>query len=245
MDIRAFICGVILTAVWVEPAYALRPFDGTDASVAGPGELELELGYLSYLREGEQKSVTAPSAVINLGLENGNELVLEGRVRNRFHPDHDTRRTTFEDAALSVKQVHRNGVLQDRAGPSIASECGVLFPTLQGDRAGAACTGIVSERWGQATFHFNGAIGKNREGNWERFLGAIVAGPSFGVVRPVLETFFVRASGGLRTDSALAGLIWTVNKSLAFDLGLRKARNEAFGVTEIREGFTWSRPVHH
>jgi hypothetical protein len=135
--------------------------------------------------------------------------------------------------------------MQDAEGPSIASECGVLLPTLQGDRTGAACAGIVSQRWSAATVHFNAALGKNREGNWERFLGAIVAGPSFGAVRPVFETFFVRDSGGLRTDSALAGLIWTVNETLAFDVALRKAHTEGRGVTEIRAGFTWSLPVHH
>jgi hypothetical protein len=245
MDTRAVICGAILAAAWTAPAYALRPFVGTDAAVAGPGELELELGYLSYLREGGQKSVIAPAAVVNLGLQHGNELVLEGGVRTRLNPEADMPRTTFEDAAISLKHVHREGVLQDADGPSIASECGVLIPTLQGERTGASCAGIVSVRWGETTVHFNGAIGKNREGNWEKFLGAIVAGPSFGTARPVFETFVVRDSAGLATNSALAGLLWTVNENLTFDVGLRKARSEGVGVTEIRAGLTWTRPMHH
>lgn len=248
METKALICGAILAAACMAPAYALRPFDGTDASVAGPGELELEFGYLGYLREGDRKSVIAPAAVINLGLENQSELVFEGRVRTRLNQEAgqeaDTGRRTLEDAAVFLKHVYRDGVLQDAEGPSIASECGVLFPTLQGDRTGAACAGIVSQRWSTATVHFNAALGKNRDGNWERFLGAIVAGPSFGAVRLVFETFFVRDSGGLRTNSALAGLIWTVNETLAFDVALRKARTEALGVTEIRAGFTWSLPAH-
>jgi hypothetical protein len=244
MNTKACICWAILAAAWAAPAYALRPFVGTDAAVASPGELELELGYLSYLREGDRKSVIAPATAVNLGLQHGNELVLEGGVRTRLSPEADMRRTTFEDAAISLKHVHREGVLQDAEGPSIASECGVLIPTLQGERTGASCAGIVSERWSDVTVHFNGAIGKNREGHWEKFLGAIVAGPSFGAARPVFETFAVRDSSGLATKSALAGFLWTVNENLTFDVGLRKARSEGLGMTEIRAGLTWTRPMH-
>jgi hypothetical protein len=245
MAAKALIGGAIVAAVCSAPAYALRPFEGTDASVADPGELEVELGYLAYLREGAQKSIISPAADINFGIEGGTELVFQARARTRLRPDADDRRRSFEDAALLFKQVHRNGVLQDAAGPSIASECGVLLPTLRGERTGASCAGILSQRLNAATLHFNVALGKNRGGNWERFIGVIVAGPGFGTVRPVFETFFVRDSLGQRTNSALAGLIWTVNEALSLDVGLRKARTESFGVTEIRAGFTWSRPSHH
>jgi hypothetical protein len=245
MATKAFITAAILAVVCATPAYALRPFEGTDASVAGPGELEVEFGYLDYLREGAQKSVIAPAADINIGIEDGKELVLEGRVRTRLRPEVDAQKASFEDVAISFKQVHRNGVMQDAAGPSIASECGVLIPTVRGDRTGAACAGILSQRWSAATLHFNAALGKNREGNWERFLGVIVAGSSFGAVRPVYETVFVRDSAGQRTNSALVGLIWAVDEALGFDVGLRKARTESVGVTEIRAGFTWSRPARH
>jgi hypothetical protein len=44
MNTKGLICGAILAAAWSAPVYALRPFEGTDASVAGPGEFELELG---------------------------------------------------------------------------------------------------------------------------------------------------------------------------------------------------------
>jgi hypothetical protein len=120
-----------------------------------------------------------------------------------------------------------------------------LIPTLEGERTGASCAGIVSERWKETIVHFNAAISKNRDGNWERFLGAIVAGPSYGAVRPVFETFFVRDSAGLATNSVLAGVLWSVNENLQFDVALRKARTEGLGVTEIRAGLTWTRPVHH
>jgi hypothetical protein len=245
MGTTAFKCGAVLAAMLSAPAYGLRPFEGTDASVADPGTLELELGYLSYLREGTQKSMIAPEAVVNIGLQNGNELVMEGKVRTRINHEADTRRTTFENAAVSIKHVHRNGVLQDEPGPSIATECGVLFATLQGDRTGATCAGIVSQRLSAATVHLNASVGKNRAGDWERSLGAIISGPSFGLVRPVFEIFAVRDSTGERTDSALAGLVWVVNETFSFDFGVRKARTEALGATEIRAGFTWSGPARH
>ena len=245
MATKVLISGAMVAAICSAPAYALRPFEGTDAGVAGPGELEVELGYLAFQREGARKSVIAPAAVVNFGIEGGKELVFEGRARTRLRPEADDRRTRFEDAALSFKQVHRNGVLQDAAGPSIASECGVLVPTLREERTGASCAGLLSERLSTATLHFNAALGRNREGNWERFLGIIVAGPGFGAVRPVFESFFVRDSSGQRTNSALAGLIWAVDESLSVDVGLRKARTESVGVTEIRAGFTWSGPAHH
>lgn len=245
MGTKALLCGAILGIASAAPVHALRPFDGTDADVAKPGVVELEFGYFGYLREDSQKSVMAPAAVFNLGLEHGNELVVEGRVRNRVHAEADTQRTTFQDAAISLKQVHRAGVLQDAAGPSIASECGILLPTVAGDRTGATCAGILSQQWGTAAVHFNAAIGKNREGNWEKFLGAIVMGPGFGIVRPVFETWVAGDSAGGYTHSALAGVVWEVKDALSFDVGLRKARTDTFSITEFRFGFTWSRPLHH
>jgi hypothetical protein len=244
MNTRAIICGLVLAAVWSVPACAYRPFDGTDAGVAGAGEVELELGYFHYLREGEQKSIVAPAAVVNFGLGQGNELVLEGRVRTHLNRQAGDRRTTFEDAALSFKHVHRNGGLQDAAGPSIASECGVLLPTVQGDRTGASCGAILSQRWSAATAHFNAALGRNREGRWERFFGAIIEGPAVASVRPVAETFVTRDSAGARTNSTLVGLIWTANEDLTFDIALRKAHTKEHGITEIRAGLTWNLPVH-
>jgi hypothetical protein len=40
-------------------AHAYRPFDGTDAAVAGPKEFELEFGPVHYLREGADKGIIA------------------------------------------------------------------------------------------------------------------------------------------------------------------------------------------
>jgi len=49
-------------------AWAYRPFDGTDAAIAAPGELEIELQPAGRLREGGNTTLVAPATVINYGL---------------------------------------------------------------------------------------------------------------------------------------------------------------------------------
>jgi hypothetical protein len=51
-----------------QPAVAYRPFDSTDADVAGAGEFELELGPIGHLREGANKFRVAPAVIANIGL---------------------------------------------------------------------------------------------------------------------------------------------------------------------------------
>jgi len=244
MMMRAILYGAMLATAWPITAYAYRPFDGTDAAVAEPGEIELELGYLGYLRQESEKSLIAPAVALSLSLKKERELVLEGRLMTPLSDQSEDRRTKLSDAALSFKQIHRNGVLQNMPGPSIASECGLLLPSLNGESVGATCTAIVSQRWKNVTAHFNAAIMRNREARWERFLGVILEGSSIGMVRPVFEVFTDRIAGGPFTNSALAGLIWQVDDMFAFDVGWRMARTEGQGVNELRAGFTWSLPAH-
>jgi hypothetical protein len=78
------LCGYF--AGWSEPALAFWPFDGTDAAVAGPGELELELGPAGLLREGSERTLIAPAIAFNLGVAEGWEAVLEGQGERRFLP---------------------------------------------------------------------------------------------------------------------------------------------------------------
>jgi len=61
------------------PAFAYRPFDSTDAAVAGKGNLELELGPLGFLKTDADRFLVAPSAIFNLGIARRWELVLQGR----------------------------------------------------------------------------------------------------------------------------------------------------------------------
>ena len=61
------IIGLCLTAT-SGPAWAYRPFDGTDAAIAAPGELEIELQPAGRLREGGNTTLVAPATVFNYGL---------------------------------------------------------------------------------------------------------------------------------------------------------------------------------
>jgi hypothetical protein len=49
-------------------ALAYRPFDGTDAAVADPGQLEIELQPVGRLQEGSERFLFAPDVVFNFGL---------------------------------------------------------------------------------------------------------------------------------------------------------------------------------
>jgi hypothetical protein len=243
MKAMACILGAMVAALWPVPSHAYRPFDGTDADVADQGEMELELGYLHFFREGSQRSLETPVAVMNLGLAHKRELVFEGRVRTPLSGDAEPHQTRFRDAAISLKQLHREGSLQESTGPSVASECGLLLPSLSGERIGAGCALIVSQRGAYGAMHLNGALNRNREGSWEGFLGTIVEGAGRGAVRPVAEVFAVRDSAGRHGESVLAGMVWTARKGLAFDVALRKARTEEHPISEIRIGLTWVIPV--
>jgi len=228
-----------LAVLWSANALAYRPFDGTDAAVAGPKEFELEFGPVHYLREGDDKGIIVPAFIANFGLENDREIVLEGKVKRLFSNPSGEERTSLVDTALSLKQVHRRGSLQDAAGPSIASECGMLLPTVHGGSgSGLACAGIVSQRWSAGTVHLNGLVGRTRDREWSRFLGIILEGPHEWPVRPVMEIFNERDTGGSWTNSALIGAIWRSRENLSFDLGIRQAHSNGPNITEVRLGFT-------
>ena len=133
-----------------DSAFAYRPFDGTDAAVAEPGQLEIELGPGEPVWQGSERFLIAPALVLNFGLTKQLEAVLEGRL---FTPLSSSDPVVLKDAAASLKYVVRPGVLQDKPGPSIATEIAVLFPDSAGDsNFGASWAGIVSQRWDWAPF---------------------------------------------------------------------------------------------
>ena len=122
-------------------AWAYRPFVSTDAAVADPKEVEIELGYFNLERTGRQNSIATPSMVLNYGVAKNLELV--GEFRLEVSPQ-----VEISDPGLSLKGVVKEGVLQDRPGLSIAVEAGLLLPsTLPREHGvGFEVTGIVSGR---------------------------------------------------------------------------------------------------
>jgi hypothetical protein len=223
------------------PAFAYRPFDGTDADVAKAGEFELELGPVGRLREGGRRLLVAPAVVANFGLSGDRELVIEGRREVARQAEPGEPHSALVDDGVFVKQLLRKGVLQDGEGPSVATEYGVLLPDVHGEHGtGLSLAGIVSQRTDEMSVHLNGAFAVTREHEPDVFLGAILEGPGRWSVRPVAEAFTERERAGERTDSALVGAIWRVREDLSLDAGVRSARAGREAVHELRVGLTWT-----
>jgi hypothetical protein len=226
-------------------ADAYRPFDGTDADVAEPMVFELELGPVQYYRRGSQNFLITPALVLNLGLFEGTELVIDA---NQFVALGDLEpgvsRVSFLGDDVLVKHVFREGTLQEKTGVSIAAEGGVLTPEINGTAAfGASLDVITSYRWSWGTFHWNEWFQFTREHEADLFSGIILEGPYDWTVRPVAELFYDKDFAADQTGSVLLGAIWTARDGLWFDVGLRGARTGDEYAAEARLGLTVSIPL--
>jgi hypothetical protein len=231
---------VCLTA-WSGSASAYRPFDGTDAAVAAPGEVEIELQPAGRLRENGSTTLVAPATVFNYGLSEGWEAVFEGQGQIPLSPSGPTSLTA---AGAFLKHVLQPGSLQDKTGPSVATEFGVLLPDSTGNSGvGASLAGIVSQRWDWGTIHLNAETALTRDHHADLFLGGIIEGPSAWSIRPVAEFFYENEFGKAETISGLIGLIWRVRDNLSFDVGLRHALTNGHPVNEVRAGLTFGFPL--
>jgi hypothetical protein len=232
--LAGFVIGILLG--WTSEARAYRPFDGTDAAVADPGEVEVEFQPAGAQWGPEQNVLIAPATVFNYGLPQDWEAILEGELQTPFSPLGPTNLTA---SGASLKHVIRPGSLQDQSGPSIATEFGVLLPDSNGsNNFGATIDGIVSQRWDWGTVHLNIAGSLPRDQRADAFTDLIIEGPSKWVVRPVAEVFYEEEFGQAHTVSALIGAIWQVNDKLSFDVGFLHAITNGSNVNEIRAGLT-------
>jgi hypothetical protein len=228
-------------AVWSAPALAYRPFDSTDAAVAAPGEVEIELQPAGRIRENGSTTLIAPATVFNFGLSEGWEAVFEGQGQTPLTPSGPTSLTS---AGAFLKHVLQPGSLQDKTGPSVATEFGVLLPDSTGNSGvGASLAGIVSQRWDWGTIHLNAETALTRDHHADVFFGGIIEGPSKWEIRPVAEFFYENEFGRAETISGLIGLIWRVRDNLSFDVGLRHALTNGHPVNEIRAGLTLGFPL--
>jgi hypothetical protein len=229
-----FATGLLLG--WTSEAFAYRPFDGTDAAVADPGEVEVELQPAGAQWSPGQNLLIAPQVVFNYGFLENWEAVLESQLQTPFWPSGPT---SLSASGAFLKHVVRPGSLQDRSGPSIATEFGVLLPDGSGDgRFGASIDAIVSQRWDWGTVHLNMAAELTRNQRADFFPDLVIEGPSKWVVRPVAEFFYEQEVGQAHTLSALIGAIWQVNDKLSFDIGFRHAITNGANVNEIRAGLS-------
>jgi len=239
LPVRSVLVGLLCIAIvgWPAPSVAYRPFDGTDAAVADRGELEIELQPAGRLRDGPDTTLIAPATVFNFGFADNWEAVFEGQLET---PLSSSEPTSLTAAGAFLKHVLRPGSLQDQAGPSVATEFGVLLPGVNADQGfGASWAVIVSQRWDWGTVHVNLQTALTRDHNADVFVDTIIEGPSKWKVRPVAEVFYEEQFGQAKTASALIGLIWQVNDKLAFDLAVRQALTNGRPVNELRAGLTF------
>jgi hypothetical protein len=143
-----------------------------------------------------------------------------------------------------LKYVLVPGALQDKSGPSIATESGPLLPAAGGSGVGFGWTGIVSQRWDWGTTHLNVATNLTPDQHGELFFDAIIEGPNKWKVRPVLEIYSDSVINQTQTYSALAGAIWQVNDKLSFDVAVRYALVDGRPVQELRAGLTFGFPLN-
>ncbi len=232
---------VVGVAAWSASAFVYRPFDGTDAAVAAPGEVEIEFQPAGVLRESSQKTLLAPATVLNFGLSKDWEAILQGQFETPLSPSGPS---SLSEAGVFLKHVLRPGSLQDKSGPSVATEFGVLLPdTIGNSRFGASVAGIVSQRWDWGAIHLNAAAALTREQHGDVFTGIIVEGPSKWKVRPVAEVFYEEEFGQSHTISGLVGAIWQVRDNLSFDVGFRHALTNSHSINEVRIGLTYGFPL--
>jgi hypothetical protein len=233
-------CVVIIGVVMVgsTASFAYRPFDGTDAAVADPQEVEIELEPAGVLRQSAQTSLIAPFTIFNYGFAKNWEFVFQGQ--GQFPLADSDESASINGVGAFLKHVLREGSLQDASGPSIAIEFGPLLPGLHADSGvGASFGTIVSQRWDWGTIHANVVTELTRDRHADFFVGGIIDGPSKWKVRPVAEFFYEEELGQSRTVSGLVGAIWQVKDNLSFDVGFRHAVVNGHPVEEFRAGMTF------
>jgi hypothetical protein len=121
---------LVLLGLLASSAWGYRPFVSTDAAVVERARMEIELGYLTLVRTQGENTFMIPQVVFNYGLTSTLELV--GEFKGEEAPGTAPQ---LVDPALSLKAVLREGILQEKAGVSIAVETGLLLPaTVPGER---------------------------------------------------------------------------------------------------------------
>ena len=216
-------------------AWAYRPFVSTDAAVAEPKEVEIEVGYFNLDRNRHENTISTPHTVLNYGVAKNVELV--GEFTLQESPD-----VELTDLSLSVKAVLREGALQEKPGVSVAVEVGPLLPsTLPHEhRVGFEAIGIVSGKLAPVTVHVNGGGGLDRTGELFGVWGVIGELPVHPKLRLVAEVNGQSTQGAPPNNSALLGLIWQpADKNLFLDVGIRHGISRAAPDWQFTLGLTY------
>ena len=224
-DLRRFLtcAGGICVLAWSSSAAAYRPFVSTDAAVADPKEVEIELGYFTLDRTKNENTFIVPRTVLNYGLFKHWQGVAEFAIQRAPDAELDV-----IDPALSLKGVLKEGVLQDKDGFGVAVEASALLPSTEKGqgRFGFEGIGILSDKLGPFTFHVNGGLGIERStGDLVGIWGVITELPLGRGVRLVGEVNGDKPRREDQRDSALLGVIWQAwsEKNVWLDAGVRRS----------------------
>ena len=224
-------------------AYAYRPFDGTDADVAGTSDIELEIGPLGYLYTRHDSGLVFANTIFNYGFIPRWELVIQGVGVWGLDAALPPR---FQNGGVFVKHVLREGTLQDRFGLSLAAETGVLLPTSDpaASDGGVYLGFIASNAWKELIMHVNVSLARSPDRQPDLFLGSIFEFHPKARIRPVSE-IYVERHGDQTIPSLLVGAILDeMRYHLSFDAATRVAWENDAPLFELRVGLTWTIPAH-
>jgi hypothetical protein len=233
---------LVLLGLLASVAWGYRPFVSTDAAVVERTRVEIKLGYLILVRTQGEYTFMIPQVVLNYGRTPTLELV--GEFQGEEAPGTAPQ---LVDPALSLKAVLREGILQEKAGVSIAVETGLLLPaTVPGERRfGFEGVGIVSLRMSPFTFHLSLGGEVDREatrpfGVW----GVMTELPIGSTVRLIGEVNGESVHGQAASNSGLLGMLWQPFWLKAVvDAGLRRGFSRGAPDWLFTTGLTWSFPL--
>jgi hypothetical protein len=232
---RRFPLLTLALLLMARPALAYRPFDSTDADVAEKGVWEIELQPFGWRHNDDGTQWVTPALIVNYGFADNWEVVFEGR-NNIFAGGG----AEFSDTAISLKNVFREGSLQDKEGVSLGSEFSVLLPGIHADDgAGLEWTLLASDRQEWGAWHITIGPELTHEGRGAMVMGGILEGPEHWPVRPVAELRFEKTFGGEEMFAQLVGVIIPVRDGLAFDIAYRLACEGGRPDEQIRAGVTF------
>ncbi len=222
-------------------AWGYRPFVSTDAAVADPREMEIELGYFNLEHTKGENTFRIPSLVLNYGFLENWEIVGEFTLEEGGHD------LNIVDPGLFLKGVLREGVLQGKDRLGIAVEAGPLLPsTVRGERGvGFEGIGILTGRLSRFTYHLNLGGGVQRtDAKPFAIWGVIGELPVVPDFRLVAEVNGESVRGERANNSVLIGFIWKpTSANVYLDAGVRRGITDAAPEWQFTLGLTFGFPL--
>jgi hypothetical protein len=190
--------------------------------------------------------------VLNLGIARDLEIVGEFELANDLTRDRDEEPTRFEDGAVSLKWVFRDGVLQDEGTrPSLAVELSALCRRFE------MRVGREESWWGSCPEGHSMDVPhqRRRTRRARRERAGLHVGDHWRASDPWAPSRGSRdqrrACEGGADDSALVGAVWSTKApaplhELSFDVGVRRGLSSAAddwgGTAGVTFGFPWNGP---